>query len=63
MDAAEVRRTLAREGSLSLVEALLIEHQRHRRYGKLELVFRDGQVDHIREERIIKIDLPEKRAA
>lgn len=63
MDAADKMRAEARAQALSLADRLLQEDARHRRHSRLELVLRDGRVDHLNYSRVIKIDTPESKAA
>ena len=54
--------TSTRLKALPLIEELLVAAGRERQHGRVEVVIRDGVVDHLRVEQVVKISTPPKAA-
>jgi len=51
----EIDRGQAVRNAVELVELTLVEAERERRHGRMELVLHDGLVDYVRLERVVKV--------
>lgn len=51
----DAERRLAVRNAVELVELTLVDAERERRHGRLELVLHDGLLDYVRIERVVKV--------